>query len=45
MVVISILLVPHKYELIYAHNSSMKHGNILFFSFEKGKRAKEQSNE
>lgn len=37
MVLIRIPLVPHKYELIYAHNSSMKYGNIIFFSLGKGK--------
>lgn len=45
MVLIRIPLVPHKYELIYAHNSSMKYGTIIFFSLEKGKWAKERINE
>lgn len=45
MLLIRIPLVPHKYELIYAHKSSMKYGNVIFFSLEKGKWAKERSNE
>lgn len=37
MVRIRIPLVPHKYELVYVHNSSMKCGIIIFFSYREGK--------
>lgn len=35
MVLIRIPSVPHKYELIYAHNSSVRYGNIILFCSEK----------